>query len=245
MTDAKPNDPAVDLNSQDPTKGAKPAAGAATNVEIEVDGKKITVQPEVKAALDAAAKAAKDAGVAAAEVEKNLKAQLDEIKAKLPKDPPQAGDPLDGIDTLLFSDPKKAAQLIKEQAKEEIRAEMGQTNAQTQFWTDFYGAFPELKQDELVVKAIMGRDFADLKPLKVADAIQKLGESTQKYLLDRGVKREPVKKGDKTEGGTESGSKGTKKDDVSKDSPNAGGLTAVLKERQAARRAARTGAAAS
>lgn len=242
---AAAGEPKADLTNSDPTKDTKPAAGAPTTVEIEVDGKKLTVQPEVKAALDAAAKAAKDAGVAAQEVETRLKAQLDELQKKLPQDKQQPSDPLDGIDTLLFSNPKEAARKLLDQAKAELRAEMGVTDAQKQFWSDFYDAYPELKGDDLVVKAIMGRDFADLKPLKLEEAIKKLGESTEEYLLERGVKREPVKKGDKTEPGTEKGHKETKKDDVSESSPNAGGLTAVLRARREARRVALAGKSAS
>lgn len=233
-----------DLNKVDVTKEVKQAAAPQT-VEIEVDGKKIAVQPEVKAALDAAAKAAKDAGVAATEVENRLKAQLDELQKKLPQDKKDAVDPLDGIDTTLFANPKEAARAIIDRAKEELRAEMGVSNAQKQFWSDFYEAFPELKADDLVVKAIMGRDYPDLQPLKVADAIKKLGESAQSYLLERGVKREKPAKGQKTEQGTESAGKGTKKDDVSEPLPNAGGLTAVLKARREARRAAASGKSAS
>lgn len=241
MTQAAPT---ADLTNADPAKEQKPAAAPQT-VEIEVEGKKIAVQPEVKAALDAAAKAAKDAGVAATEVETRLKAQLDELQKKLEPAKKDAADPLDGIDTTLFANPKEAARAIIDRAKEELRAELGVSNAQKQFWSDFYEAFPELKGDDLVVKAIMGRDYPDLQPLKVAEAIKKLGESTQAYLLERGVKREKPAKGQKTETGTESAGKGTKKDDVSESSPNAGGLTAVLRARREARRSAAAGKSAS
>lgn len=234
--------PVVDANlNTDPVKPAP----IPTTVEIEVDGKKIAVQPEVKAALDAAAKAAKDAGVAAGEVESRLKAQLDELQKKLEPAKKQAAGRLDSIDTTLFANPAEAARAIIDQAKEELRAELGVSNAQKQFWTDFYEAFPELKGDDLVVKAIMGRDYPDLQPLKVADAISKLGESTQKYLLERGIKREKLAKGQKTEQGTESAGRGTKKDDVSESSPQSGGLTAVLKARREQRRAAQSGKSAS
>jgi hypothetical protein len=222
------------------TATTTPAPAAPAPVEIELDGKKLSVQPEVAAALKVAKDAAAAAGVAAKEVETRLNAQLEELRKKLPGTPAATPNPEDDLDTLLFTNPKEAAKRIKEEAKAEIRAEIGVTTAQTNFWTDFYGEFPELKDDDLVVKAIMNRDYEDLRPLKVPEAIKKLGESAQKYLMDRGVERKKQKKDPGTEGGNQPSARGPKKAEGER-SQTAPSLSQVLKERQQARREAQAG----
>lgn len=227
------------------TTAPAPAPAAAETAEVKVGDQTLKVPTAVAAALTEARKAAEDAGVAAREIEQKLTAQLDELRKQVPAKAPTTPDPSEDVDTKLFTNPKETLNRVKEETKAEMWAAIQQSEAQKVFWTDFYDAFPELKGDDLVVKAVLNRDFADLKPLKVADAIQKLGENTQKYLLERGVKREKVKKGAEVEGGTEKGSPGQKKAKGEPSLTPANSLTAVLKERQQKRRAAAGGAAAS
>ena len=242
MTDAKAVDMGKDINLDPNAKGA---AKAPAPVDLEVDGKKFSVPPEVAAALSAAQKAATDAGVASKDTEAALRKEIEAIQAKLPKDSAKDAPNPDDYDTLLFTNPKAAIQRIKDEVKADLQAQSAVKDAQVGFWSAFYEEHPELKEDDLVVKAVMSRDMEDLRPLKVAEAIKKLGSATQKYLLDRGVKREKTKKGDKMEGGNEKSPKKSDSSNVSGDSPTTGGITAVLKDRAAARRAARAGASAS
>lgn len=233
-------DPNVDLDKLDPAQGADQAKATPKTVEIALGDAKFTVDPAVAEAIKTAQEAARAAGEKASETESRLNAQLAELQAQL-KPAPAADDAEgDDIDTLLFTDPKRAADLIVQRATEQVRAEINTTRAQDQFWVAFYEANPELKEDDLVVKAVLQRDRASLNPLTVEKAIEKLGESTKRYLLDRGIDRKKPEKQRGAEGGTHKGPAASKKDDVSESSPLAGGLTAVLKERAKARRAARS-----
>lgn len=241
MTEAKKDDNSV-VDSGDLGTGGKPAA---QTVELDIGGTKFAVPPAVAAALSDAKAAAEAAGSKAGEIEARMKAELEALAAKLPKEQPKSGgDPNDDLETSLFTNPKEAIERIiataVQQATNSIRGETAITNAQNAFWTNFYEAHPELKGDDLVVKAVMNRDFAELKPLKVADAIKKLGEATQKYLLERGVTRKPAKKGGEIEGGNEPG---RRKSDTDENSTRADvpSLTDVLKQRRQDRKAAETG----
>lgn len=236
----------------DPNEGKDKgkATEAPKEVELDLGGTKFKVPAAVAAALEGARTEAKTATEKASDVETRLTAQLEELRAKLPAPKADdANDPLAGIETEIFADPKSAAKKIIEIAKQLATGEIAQqnaaTNAQTAFWNSFYEEYPELKEDDLVVKAVMNREMASLRPLKVADAIKKLGQDTQKYLLDRGVKREKPKKGKELEGGNERGPRKPNASTESEGSQPAGGISAVLRARREARRASRTQVGAS
>ena len=215
---------------------ATPAAAAAIPVDVTIGDKTLSVSPEVAAALTEARTAAQTAKDSVTATEQRLSAEIAGLKAKLePK--PTTPDP-DAIETLLFTDPSAAAKRIKEEAKAELRAEMGVTNAQNAFWTDFYALFPALKGDDLVVKAIMTRDMKLLNPLSTEEAANKLGEATQKYLLERGVKRERPVKGRGAEGGNEPSF--TPSNSGNEAPAPKVGLTTILRERAEAKRKARS-----
>lgn len=226
------------------TEATTTAAPAATTpVEVKLGDATFKVDPAVATALTEARKAAEAAGVAAKETEQRLTAQLEELRKQVPAKPAAPAGNEKDIDVLLFSNPKEAAAAIKQEAKDEIRAEMQAREDRAAFWTGFYAAFPELKEDDLVVQAVLSRDFASLKSLQVPEATVKLGESVQKYLLERGIDRKKTKKGGEIEGGTESGVRSPKKGTGEPSLQPTTSLTAVLRERQQKRRAASAGAA--
>src|SRR3990167_7079118 len=236
----------VDMGDTDPNKGTK-SGDAPKPEKIDVGGKSYEVPAEVAKALAAATKAAEEAGASAKEVETRLKAQLDELIKKLPPDPKATATDPDDYSTLLFTDPNAALKTLRDGLKKEILAEVNaettKFNSQKEFWNSFYEEFPELKGDDLVVRAVMGRDMAALAPLKIPATVKKLGEATQKHLMDRGGERKSAKKTPQAEGGTEKGGKHSNKGKESEQSPAPGGITAVLKQRQADRANARRGAA--
>ena len=202
-------------------------------VEIELGEAKFAVPPAVAAALKEARAQAAAAGESVREIEQRLTAQIEALKKPAP--PQEDADPQD-MDVLLFSNPKEAVKRIKAEIREEIRGEQAITQAQNAFWSAFYEEYPELKEDDLVVKAIMNREMGTLKPLKIEKAIKVLGEESQKYLLARGVKREKKKK-QHAEGNNErSGVLGEPVAPPPEKRP--GGISAILREAHEARRKA-------
>lgn len=206
-----------------------PKPAAPTPVEVKLGDKTFSVAPEVAAELESAKRAAADAGTAKAATEAKLaealqKAQPQKIEQKQEDD----------LDTLLFTNPKEAIKRLKDELRTEIRAETSVARAQDHFWTAFYDENPGLKDADLVVRAVMSREYETMKPLELDKARSHLAEATQKELLKLGIKREKGKGKPVGEGGNEPSGKQPKKDVGER--PLTGGLSSILKERAAARR---------
>jgi hypothetical protein len=222
-----------------PELNASAAAAAAAPVveKVTIGGKEFEVSKDAALAI----KASQEAATASArEIEQRLNSQIADLTKRVPVTPAEKAAPAaEDYDTLIFTQPKEAVARIKAELKAELAGVSESEKARAQFWTNFYDEFPELKGDELVVNAVASRDYNDLKDLKVVDARKKLGEATQKYLLERGVDRKKAKKGNQVEGGTESKDARSQSSKVSEDSqPEQGGISSVLKQRREARRAA-------
>ena len=173
----------------------------------------------------------------------SLKFEVEELKK--PKHTPveNSDDPLANIDTELFQDPKAAvAKIIKAAqagAVSQVSGEQAINTARTEFWNEFYKTHTDLDRDVDgdVVQAVMGREFQSLASLKVPEAIKALGEKSKEALLKIATKRgaKPGAGGKPlTEGGNEPAKKGSKPIDDGV-SPHSGGLSAVIRERRAAR----------
>lgn len=219
-------------------EGQQSQSKQATTVEVEVDGKKFQVPQEVAASIKAVREAeiaAKTNAEQAAAREAELRRQLD---AK-PKPAATPGDqPKDEIETLLFTDPKAAVNKIKEDAKAEMRAELSATNAQQAFWNSFYEKNDDLKDADIVVRGVFAREFEAMKPMTLEKARDHLAEQSKKELLRLGATPKAKKQPLPSEDGTRRTAPGLNKDsDVSTHSPATGGLSAVIAERRAARRA--------
>lgn len=158
-----------------------------------------------------------------------------------------AADPFANIDTELFADPKAAVMKILAIARAEatqaagaVKTEVAARQSQTEFWNEFYKVHTHLDRetDGDVVSAVMSREYDSMKGLKVPEAIASLGDKATAAILriatKRGGKMEPKPL---AEGGNEPSKKGSKEDSTEV-SPNSGGLSGVIKARQAARRAA-------
>jgi hypothetical protein len=206
---------------------AAPAVGA--DVEVQIDGAAVKVSPAVAKALDAANKAAETAKTAAATAETARAA----AEAKLPKEKAPANQ-ADDLEVIIFSDPKEAIRRIKEEVTTSVRGELGVDRARDAFWSAFYDENPGLKDADLVVKAVMGREFESMRPMTTEKAREHLAEATEKELLRLGIQRKKGKGKPVGEGSNEPGAKVTKKGEGER--PLTGGLSAVLRERAAARR---------
>lgn len=216
----------------------KPAGApvAPEPVVVKLGDKEFKVAPEVAKELATAQKAASDAGIAKTETERKL---AEALRKGEPEKKVVNQD--DDLKTIIFTDPDEAIRRIEAKVTAGVEAKLQVGKAQEQFWSSFYDENPGLKDADIVVRAVMGREYESMKPLTLEKAREHLAEATQKELLKLGIKREKGKGKPVAEGGNEPGPKGTKKD--AGERPLTGGLSSVLKERAAARREQATTAA--
>ena len=232
MTEAVPAAVAPELEGKAPT-------AAAETVEVKIGDKTLKVDKATAEAITAFKTATDKAGT-------DAKAQLDALAAQVAKLTPKAALPAatEGPDyeTLMFTDPKKAVQLIKEEIRAELNTTLSATNAQTAFWTEFYAQNPDLKDADWLVKSILTREMPRMMKMQVPEAIKDLSETVKGEILKLSKVKPAKDPKDEVEGANESRRKPSKETDAGKDSPTS--ITDVLRQRKAARRAGASGAAA-
>jgi hypothetical protein len=114
-----------------------------------------------------------------------LRADNNTIKRAVPPpEPPRAAaeDEVD-IDELLFSDPKEALRLTREQVKQELRAEYTREQGTSKFWTDFFAAHADLKDDKDLVDLELTKNMDRLGGMDVKKAIDELADLTRTRIL--------------------------------------------------------------
>lgn len=144
-----------------------PVVEAPQSVEYTVAGKTFKVDPELAQALRAR-----------------------EIAYSPPPPPPPsppaattATDPEAELDNLWYTNPRKAAELIRNSVKQEIYREYQAEQSQRQFWSQFYESNPDLVKADSFVKATLNQYASMLAPLDVATGQAKLAELTRTSLL--------------------------------------------------------------
>jgi len=111
---------------------------------------------------------------------------LEELYGRIPK-PPEPTPVAPNFDTLIFEKPSEALRLYGEQIKadlqrqyQEDQAAQTQTRVMEKFWSDFYVAHPELKDDEVVVRSLFGANmnsFLDMTPAKAQSELAGMARS--------------------------------------------------------------------
>lgn len=88
---------------------------------------------------------------------------------------------------LIFEDTKNAIKLLRQDIRAEItselRGEYQRDTSDRQFWSDFYAANEDLKTDDDLVKATLGKNMASLANLPVSEASKKLADLTRERIL--------------------------------------------------------------
>lgn len=227
-----------DLPDADDEGKAKPSADP---VEVTLNGKTFKLDADAAAAVKEVQDAANKAGAEVAETNRKLAEALTASQpAKKAGDAPAAPD----LGTLMFTDPDKFVQLLTSNILNVVAAQNQQTNAQKEFWTAFYEKNPDLKDADVLVKATMQSEYANLRPLTVEKAIEKLADSVQGQLLKITKGTKGTKKPNPVEGGNNKGGRRSNDSTTDGDAPESkpGGISSVLKQRAEARRKARTGA---
>lgn len=217
--------------------GAAPAA--IETVDVELGGKTVKVDKDTATALTDFKKSITDAGVATKSQIDQLTAQIKELQ---PKAAPKAADSAK-LSDLIFTDPDKAVQLIKDEIRAELNTTLASTNAQQQFWSEFYRENPDLQDSDWLVKSILNREMPKMGKMLVPEALKHLAETVKGDILKLAGKKQKKEPGDVLEGGNERRPRPSKEGEAEgKDSPTS--ITDVLKARKAARRAGANRAAA-
>lgn len=163
-------------------------------------------------------------------------------QAGIGKAPADDGKKKAGYDyaTGLFTEPEVALQKLREEIKAEVKGEIttayNAAESQKDFWNSFYSENADLKDEKMIVNAVMARDWATLKDLDPKAAAKKLVEATKKELMRlKGGKSDSDPDARQIEGGSNKNSapSGKKEDDSKVLS-----LSDIIKKRQEARRKA-------
>lgn len=93
------------------------------------------------------------------------------------------------ISDLMFVDPAKALALHAEKVKAELRGEYQRNQGEAQFWDQFYSDNPELRADHDEVRLIINNHLAELAPLPVSKASEKLAEMAHEHIKNKERKR--------------------------------------------------------
>lgn len=106
---------------------------------------------------------------------------IQQLRALLPK--PEIKTP--GYDTLLFEDPNRAIQQIKQEIRAELSVAYDQDQKLQAFWRDFYAGNTDINpsDDGIIVRALLNEHLAELAPMRAEDAARSLADLTRKEIL--------------------------------------------------------------
>jgi hypothetical protein len=229
-----------------PAATAPELSGTAANtpapVEVKLGDATVKVDPATADALTKFQKSVEAAGVANSQKIAELSDQLAKLTAKQPTNPASTAPDLEN---LIFTNPKEALRLVKEDIRAEFNATLNATQQQADFWREFYKQNGDLTDSDWFVKSVMARDYGKMKTMQVPEAMKYLADTVKADILKLAPKKTKDNKADVMEGGNEATPPKSKSGEASESPQTAGGITGVLKARQAARRKAAGGASAS
>ena len=218
-----------DKGGKEPTKKSEPE-----RVKVKIGDAELETDPGSAAALNSLLQ---------------MNAQLQQLvttgyRAPAGTEPPAKKATSDDYDyeTGLFTEPKIALERLRQQIKAEVKSEMTATytaaETKKEFWAGFYNEHADLKDEKLIVNAVMERDFKKLASMTTEDAAKAIATAAKKEIMRlSGGKSKSDPDGDQNqiEGGSNKNPPSSKQKD-SKDAPQS--LSDVIRSRQAARRKA-------
>jgi hypothetical protein len=134
-------------------------------------------------------------------MERRHSEELANLRRQAP--PPRDVPPPEDLGALLFSEPRKAIQKIREEVGQEIEQKLTRKYQQDQnnlrFWKTFDDQFPDLKNDRDLVELTMNANLSELANIPVEDAMERIAELTrdriQRYTKSRPQGRRPYAEG--------------------------------------------------
>jgi hypothetical protein len=91
--------------------------------------------------------------------------------------PPKIEGP--AVDELLFTDPKKAVSMLRQQARDDVMRELGAKEQEQIFWKGFYERNPDLQNADRIVKSIVKEKWAEIANLPLAESEKILAGETR------------------------------------------------------------------
>lgn len=88
---------------------------------------------------------------------------------------------IDEAEEVLFTDPQKALNILRQGVKKEINEQLSHQDRQKKFWEEFYEENPDLKAIDRTVKLIMNEKVEEVKPLSISNAKKFLADETRKF----------------------------------------------------------------
>ncbi len=171
-------EPAVNPDAALMVGGPQETGAVPELEEVEIGGKKFRVLKEQVGDVSELFKTTSDRLV-------ESERALTELRAGTPQPvtPIVEGDKPEDIGTLLFTDPAKAVAAIKQEIVREVAGMYTAEESRKGFWTDFYKDHPDLEDSDLMVRAIAGKNFSTLGPMKASAAGNELADLTRKEIL--------------------------------------------------------------
>lgn len=226
----KTGDDNDDDDDQDPPAG-KPAAKSKANA----DKVKVTIGDQ-ELETDAASAAVINSML---QMNQEMAAMIrNGYKTAAPEAKPAAKAEEFDYETELFTNPKGAIARLRAEITQEVETKLsGQYQADQSskaFWGQFYSDNKELKEEKMIVNAVLQRDWAKLKDMDGPKAAKALAEATKKEIMRlSGGKSESDPDFREEEGGS---NKGRQRKDPPKDDDEPKSLSDIVRARQAQRR---------
>ncbi len=168
--------------------------------------------------------------------------------APTPASPIGSGEAED-FETLIFSNPKAAKELIKKEVFAEVSEAYANDQQTRDFWTQFYVENPDLQEHDWIVRSILERDMNRFQNLKGKTGRDAVADTVKKDILslsNKSQKTSNTRKVDTTLEGSSSIDSPTPEledSELAHTRPNANtfGLGNELRERAKRRRRSRSG----
>lgn len=236
--DGGPDPDNADPDNQDQPNEPDPNQPATRRIVI--NGVATEVTEEVAQQIEAERQAA--------EAERQrLQQEKEQMAASRASDNP--ADPVDtpdDFDDQFWTNPRQAVQSLLAEERQKIEQDLEEkyrkTEAQKEFWSDFYGKYPELKGDSDIVEMILNKNYSELSQMEVGPAMDELAKRAAhrigKQLKDRGGSGRSGNDRTDTEPAAAPAGKQPKSSEGDDDAPAGTTLSAVLKQRRQKRQQA-------
>lgn len=175
-----PESEVVQLDLYQPTE--QPTEQPAPNVKtVRIGGVEYTVPPDLADALEQREK----------EFQRKLSEQAAELQdrwlrasqAQL-QEPQKEQDPLEGVDSLLFENPKEAVKRLRDSIVSQVSSMYQADQGRRQFWTDFYADYPELRKHQTLVDAVLNRHLQEWSSIPANQAKQLLADAVKREIAE-------------------------------------------------------------
>lgn len=99
-----------------------------------------------------------------------------------PNGPAPKADEGPQVEDLLFTDPKKAIIMLKQQAKDDVMKDLNAKDAERKFWETFYAEYSDLRNVERIVQSVTKEKWSEVAYLPLADAKKFIAGESRKLI---------------------------------------------------------------